>query len=258
MVPPRRITPCARVAAMAEEPGKGEPSLEPPRLWRKKKSADDVADRAAASATTPAPTPVAPPEPQPQPVSTPAARVETPWIPPAAPKQTSRPATHAAPRSHAAGAAKPARPARPARAPKPPRAPRAPRQRIELPPLNPRLAAAVTGLIVGGWLVLSTFSTLRMCESVRGASACGGPGLLLLVVIVAGGIALGATLLRYFKVRSAGSMSFLAVALVAVLVMVFLAGSLDQWWAIPVVAVLTVIAYSLSHWVTTTYIDPED
>lgn len=237
---------------MAEDEGKGTPSLEPPTLWRKKKPADErVGDSAA-----PAPTPHEPAAVAPAPTPAPA-RVDTPWIPAGAPKKPSR--SHKAPVASKAPAPTkaPAAP-RPARRPSAPKLPRPPRQRVEIPPLDPHVAAAVTGLLVGGWLVLSTFTTLRMCESVRGASACGGPGLLLLVVIVAGGIALGALLLRSFKIRSASSMSFLAVALVAVLVMVFFAGSLDQWWTIPVVALLTVGAYSLSHWMTTTYIDPED
>lgn len=264
---------------MAEEEGAGGPSLEPPRLWRKKKPADETASAeavphapvepepvvldgpVAASVTAPVTAvPVAAPLPEPAAAPAPApTRVDTPWIPAGksakpgrsqvakAPKRTREPRAPRTPRApRAAHAPRPARPARP------------PRQRIEIPPLNPHLAAAVTGLLVGGWLVLSTFTTLRMCESVRGASACGGPGMLLLVVIVVGGIALGATVLRSFKIRSAGSMSFLAVALVAVLVMVFFAGSPDQWWTIPVVALLTVGSYSLSHWITTTYIDPED
>lgn len=303
---------------MAEEAGKGAPSLEPPRLWRKKKPAEETSagehgrhastepDTAPIAepplvdslTTTPAPMPTPTTEPhlppatepveapetaaaeatpaaasyaEPMPVTAPTSaptRVETPWIPAGKPRKpartpASRPsrAPKAPKESRATHTPTPPRATKEPRAPKaprPPKAPRAPRQRIELPPLNPHVAAAVTGLLVGAWLVLSTFTTLRMCESVRGASACGGPGMLLLVVIVTGGIALGASLLRYFKIRSAGSMSFLAVALVAVLVMVFFAGSLDQWWTIPVVALLTVGAYSLSHWMTTTYIDPED
>lgn len=251
------------MAAVAEDQGNNAPSLEPPRLWRRKKSSDAVApDRAAA----PAPEPATPEPAATAPTPAPTARVDTPWIPAGGTKKPTR-----TPATKPPTAPKPARTRPAASAPKAPRQPRTvrpprttarlarpPRQRIEIPPLEPHLAAAVTGLLVGGWLVLSTFTTLRMCESVRGASACGGPGLLLLVVIVVGGIALGAILLRSFKIRSAASMSFLAVALVAVLVLVFLAGSLDQWWTIPVVAVLTVGAYSLSHWMTTTYIDPED
>lgn len=255
---------------MAEEPGRSAPSLEPPRLWRKKKPAGESAPAAGAPssvaapapaptpAPTPAPAPTATPAPTaaPTPAPTPPARVETPWIPAGTPKKPSRSQTPKPPTTPKAPKA-PKAPRTPAsaRLPKPTRRPR---QRVQLPPVNPHLAAAVTGLLVGGWLVLSTFTTLRMCESVRGASACGGPGLLLLLVIVAGGIALGAILLSSFKIRSAASTSFLAVALVAVLVMVFLAGSLDQWWTIPVVAVLTIGAFSLSHWITTTYIDPED
>ena len=224
------------VAEMAEEEDKSVPSLEPPRLWRKRK---------------PQPTKKVPPAAAevPPPVAAPSGRVETPWIPAQASKTPKTAKTSKASTASKAGHRAASKPAR---------QPRPPRQRVALPPVEPHLAAAVTGLLVGGWLVLSTFSTLRMCESVRGASACGGPGLMLLLVIVAGGIALGASLLRYFKIRSAGSTSFLAVTLVAVIVMVFFAGSLDQWWTIPVVAVLTVGAYSLSHWVTTTYIDPQD
>jgi hypothetical protein len=52
--------------------------------------------------------------------------------------------------------------------------------------------------------------------------------------------------------------SFLAVALVAVLTVLFLDDHYGAWWMLVVVPVLTIAAYVLAHWVSVTYIDPVD
>jgi hypothetical protein len=123
-------------------------------------------------------------------------------------------------------------------------------------PLNGHLAAALAGLVVGAFLVLATFGGFQGCESVRGTTSCGGgPGFLLLLLIVALAVALGAGVLRALGTPSAGSISFLAVALVAVLTLLFLLDSLEDITGGVVVGALTVGAYLLSHWVTVRYLD---
>lgn len=132
-------------------------------------------------------------------------------------------------------------------------APRPPRR-----PVNGHLAAALAGLVVGAFLVLGTLGGLRACQSTRGTTSCGGgPGFLLLMLIAVVAVVLGAVVLRWTQVPSAGSISFLAVALVAVLSVLFLLGSLDQVAGAVAVAVLTVASYLLARWVTVRYIDTE-
>ncbi|HEY0774273.1 MAG TPA: hypothetical protein VGD51_09340, partial [Nocardioidaceae bacterium] len=73
------------------------------------------------------------------------------------------------------------------------------------------LAAALTGLLVGGAGAAGTSGAMAGCEVVRGVSTCGGaPGFLLRVAIVALMVLLGAGLLKAFGVKDAGSTSFLA------------------------------------------------
>lgn len=114
-------------------------------------------------------------------------------------------------------------------------------------------AAAVTGVVVGGLAVALAWLAGVGCEAVRGTSACGGgPGLLILVVVVAALAWAGSLLLRLLGVPHAGSTSVLAVGILAVLVLVFVIGSLDEWFALVAVPLASVIAYAASWWVTTT------
>jgi hypothetical protein len=113
-------------------------------------------------------------------------------------------------------------------------------------------AAAVTGVVVGALGVLLVWLAGVGCEAVRGTSSCGGgPGLLVLVVVLGVLAWVGSLLLRVFAVPDAGSTSVLAVGVLAVLVMVFLLGSLEAWWAALAVPVASVAAYCVAWWVTT-------
>jgi hypothetical protein len=113
-------------------------------------------------------------------------------------------------------------------------------------------ATALTGLAVGALAVLLAWLAGVGCEAVRGTSACGGgPGLLILVVVLAVLAWGGSLLLRLLGVPHAGSTSVLAVGVLAVLVLVFLLGSLDSWWALVAVPLASVIAYAASWWLTT-------
>ena len=112
-------------------------------------------------------------------------------------------------------------------------------------------AAALTGVAVGGLAVLLAWLAGVGCETVRGTSACGGgPGLLILLVVLAVLTWAGSLLLRVLGVPHAGSTSLLAVGILAVLVLVFLLGSLDEGWALVAVPVASAISYAASWWVT--------
>ena len=118
-------------------------------------------------------------------------------------------------------------------------------------PLSGLPAAAVTGLVVGGLAVLLSWLAGRGCEAVRGTSACGGgPGFLILLLVLALLALAGGWLLARFGEPESGSTSLLAVGIMAVLVLLFLLGSLDEWWAAIAVPVTAVVAYCGSWWVT--------
>ena len=74
------------------------------------------------------------------------------------------------------------------------------------------------------------------------------------ILIVA--VLVGAGLLRASRVPEPGSTSFLAVGLLSVAALLFLVGQLFEWWMILVIPIVSVSTFLLSHWVTTTYIDP--
>lgn len=130
----------------------------------------------------------------------------------------------------------------------------APRPRAELPSLALRglPAAVVTGLVVGGLSLLIAWLAAAGCDAVRGTSACGGaaglPILLVGLVLLAW---VGGLLLRTFGVADAFSTSILAVGVLAVLVMLFLLGSIDEWWAVVAVPLLAMASYTGAWWVTT-------
>lgn len=114
-------------------------------------------------------------------------------------------------------------------------------------------AAALTGVAVGGLAVLLAWLAGVGCEAVRGTSSCGGgPGFVVLVLMVAVLVWAGSVVLRVLGVPHPGSTSALAVGILAVLVLVVLLGSLDEWWALVAVPAASVIAYGAAWWVTTT------
>ncbi len=129
-----------------------------------------------------------------------------------------------------------------------------PRPRRELPTiaLSGLPAAAATGVVVGALAVLLASLATGACDVVRGTSSCGGgPGLLVLVVVLVALAYAGSLLLRVFNVPGAGSTSTLAVGIMAVLVLVFLLGSIDEWWMLLAIPATAAIAYCASWWVTT-------
>lgn len=132
------------------------------------------------------------------------------------------------------------------------------RRRLPVPALSRLPAAAVTGLVVGALAVLLVWLAATGCSAVRGTSSCGGgPGLLILVGVLVLLAYAGSWLLGRFGVPEAGSTSLLAVGVMAVLVMVFLLESLDEWWSLITVPLTAVVAYALSWRVTTAVVDTE-
>ena len=131
------------------------------------------------------------------------------------------------------------------------------REPFSLPSLPPRLAVALTGLLVGVVGVGLTYGGLQGCNAVRGTETCGGgAGLLLLVVILVVLVLLGAALLRLLGLTEAGGTSFLAIGVVVVVSLLALQGILQSAAMAVVLPVLCVAAYLLAHWVTTAFVEP--
>ena len=78
------------------------------------------------------------------------------------------------------------------------------------------------------------------------------------MAILAVAVLIGAALLRFAQVPEPGSTSFLAVGLLSVATLLFLVGSIFQWWMVIVIPLVSMATFLLSHWVTSTYVDPAD
>jgi hypothetical protein len=115
-------------------------------------------------------------------------------------------------------------------------------------------AGILTGLLVGLATVGLTWGSLELCELIRGASSCGGTGVLVLLLILVAMIFLGTGLLRMFGVADAFSTSFLAIGLLAVVTLI-LVDLLFNWWMIIVIPCVTLLTFALSAWVTTSFVD---
>ena len=73
------------------------------------------------------------------------------------------------------------------------------------------VAALLTGAIVGLLTVGGTWGLLHLCSALRGTSTCGGPGVLLLLALLAALVFVGGGLLRAWGVSEPRSISFLAI-----------------------------------------------
>lgn len=233
------------------------PSLELPSLGFGRKRRKDR--EAPASEPSSQQEPEVAPEPQPAPPEEP-----TTVLPVAPPRQTpparptpqpgttgsGSPGTRRVP---AAGATRVEEPAQPPVDKPPVDEPVGPaRREVRFPALPPLPAVLLVGALVGLAAVLATYASLRLCDAATGTESCGaGPGFLMLLAILIALTYLGGWLLRGFGIGDAGSTSFLAVGLLAVVVMLFLLESLDEWWSALVVLLVAVVAYALSWRVTT-------
>lgn len=133
-----------------------------------------------------------------------------------------------------------------------------PSRELSFPVIGALQAVLVVGAIIGILAVLLTFASLKFCELVGGTDSCGGPGLLLLVAIVVLLTYVGGWLLRGLGVDDPGSTSFLAVALLVVMTMVFFLSWIYSWWMILVIPPVSMAMFALSWWVTTSFVDTDD
>ncbi len=129
---------------------------------------------------------------------------------------------------------------------------------LELPVLNPRIAAILSGAVVGLVGVVLSYSASRGCETVRGVGSCGGMGLLALLLILAIEVVLGAVLLKALQLSDPTSTSFLGVGLMAVFVLLFLLSSLESTWMMLVIPVVSALTFLLSWWVIATFVQGPD
>lgn len=143
------------------------------------------------------------------------------------------------------------------RAPRPAKKAKAAREPREAPISDGPLAAGLTGLAVGLFLVVAVWVCEQISQQMRGTTSLGRAGLPLLVAIFVLAVVGGMLLLRLAKTPSPGSTSFLATGLVAVLTVLFLGDHDDTLWAGVVVVVLAIAAFLLSRWITVRYIDTE-
>ncbi len=139
-----------------------------------------------------------------------------------------------------------------------PEEPHAKRRGLALPAIGALPAAVVTGVLVGIITVGLTWQSLQVCSLIKDTPSCGDSGIFLLLIVFVVMVYFGAALLRAWRVRDPGSTSFLGMALLAVVVMLFMLDSIEEWWTIIVVPVLAAVTYALSQWVTSTFTEPGD
>jgi hypothetical protein len=208
---------------------KQEPTLELPKLFGRKKKAEPAEVR------DPSTQPVDEPVGEPAAVEVPATGAPTDEGEPTRPLYVDK--APAGPTAPAAATALTGEGAR-----------KAPRTSPLLPP---RLAALVTGLVVGALGTLMTFGAMRGCEVVAGTDSCGGgPGLLLLVAICAVMVLIGGVLLKVWGVGDPQSTSFLAVGITAVVVMLFLLEAVFSALMFVAVPLVGMASFAVAHWVT--------
>jgi hypothetical protein len=231
------------------------PSLEAPSLFGRKRrrkpaapAPDPVADRVAEPLTEPLTEPVAEPvvEPvvrrRPEPERATEATVEV--TRPVAARTIEEPTPAADPAEQEASAQ--------------PAAPRRSLQLPQVPGLTGRAGVAVVGVVVGLLVVVATLATQGLCSVVRGTSSCGGGGFFLLVAILVVAAVVGGALLRAVGEPEPGSTALLAVALLSVVTLLFLAGQLFEWWMAIAIPLVSLAMFLVSHWVTTTFADSPD
>jgi len=114
------------------------------------------------------------------------------------------------------------------------------------------LGAGGIGLLAGFAIVGLVGLMLQACDSARGTTSCGGPGLFVLLAILAL-ITVGATrLLRMWGFTDAGTVAFLGIALTGIVVLVFLTTHLQSLGMVLVIPMITMFAFLISDWVSAT------
>ena len=120
-----------------------------------------------------------------------------------------------------------------------------------------RVAAAIAGLVAGAVIVGLTTASFSLCEAIQGTDSCGGPGIFLLLAILVLAVVVGTAILKLCQVGEGGSTSFLAVGLTSVIALLFLIDQLFEWWMLIAIPLVSVATFLLSHWVTSTFVEPE-
>lgn len=118
-----------------------------------------------------------------------------------------------------------------------------------LPRVNPYLAAAVTGAVVGLVAVALGILALTIFDAVRGVSSGGGlwGGLTFAAIAVIAGFA-GEALLRGFGSTSGRLTSFFAVVLIIIAMLGLFLDLVDTGAALALLPLLGIAAFALSHW----------
>lgn len=135
-------------------------------------------------------------------------------------------------------------------APETPRFERARLPKVPVPNVGARKAAAFTGVLIGLLACGATWLSLQGCEAIRGTSSCGGPGFLLLLVILVLLVVVGAAVLKLLRVADHAATSFLAVGLLAMLVLLVLTSWIFEWWIVLIIPPLAAGTFMLAQWVT--------
>jgi Mg2+/Co2+ transporter CorB len=136
-------------------------------------------------------------------------------------------------------------------------APEPKRKAKRTPALGGMPASILTGAFIGLLLVGLTWGSLHLCELLRGTSACGKPGFLVLLAIMIILVVVGALLLKAWGVSDPGATSFLGVGLVAVLLLLFLVEMLFNWWMVIVVPILGMVSFALAYWLSTAFVETD-
>ena len=132
---------------------------------------------------------------------------------------------------------------------------KAERSAPSVPEMAASTAAFAVGALVGLLGCVLTYLGLQGCELVTGTGSCGGPGLLVLVVILVVMVIAGAVALKRLGVPEAGNVSFLGVGVMTVVALLFLIDYLYDPWMFLVVPAVTAVGFLLAQWVTTLYSD---
>ena len=143
--------------------------------------------------------------------------------------------------------------AAPAATPAPPPGRRARAGTRKAPQIGASTAAFLVGAAVGLLGCALTYVGLQGCEVVTGVSSCGGPGLLVLVVILVAMVLVGAVVLRWLRVPDAGNLSFLGVGMMTAIALLFLIDYLYDPWMFLVIPAVTAMTFGIAQWITTRY-----
>jgi hypothetical protein len=134
---------------------------------------------------------------------------------------------------------------------------KASRPRPSLPTLPASLAALLGGLVVGAFGAGLTWVSLAGCDAIRGTESCGGPGVLVIFVILVLMVLLGGLLLALLHLDDARATSFLAVGVLFVVVLLTPQDALFSPWMFLVIPLTSAAAFVLAHWVTATFVEAQ-